>query len=237
MGPPGPPRPRKSAISARPKTHVLKTQAYSKSRSNYELRASKQQNEDGKQQRTSGRFIIHGIFVRGSPRIKPRRETLQGGFCQQKHRHRNTDPKIGPGGNTARKPKENRPQSPKTVRKSGTPPEAKGCIHALTVSRQERERTMPDRRGPETEASGLLRAEESWGGLSFLVAVKPRNKIYNLSFAVFLSIPDKTWPRYPFQQVRFCKWFIMHSTLSPETNCKANSSQFPRLGPKNLNLK
>jgi hypothetical protein len=109
LGPPGPPRPRKSAISARPKTHVLKTKAYSKSRSNYELRASKQQNEDGKQQRTSGRFIIHGIFVRGSPRIKPRRETLQGGFCQQKHRHRNTDPKIGPGGKEHRSETQGKP--------------------------------------------------------------------------------------------------------------------------------
>jgi hypothetical protein len=109
LGPPGPPRPRKSAISTRPKTHVLKTQVYSKSRSNYELRASKQQNEDGKQQRTSGRFIIHGIFVRGSPRIKPRRETLQGGFCQQKHRRRNTDPKIGPGGKEHRSETQGKP--------------------------------------------------------------------------------------------------------------------------------
>ncbi len=32
----------------------------------------------------------------GNPKIQP--HGLQGGFCRRRHRHKNTDPKIGPGG-------------------------------------------------------------------------------------------------------------------------------------------
>jgi hypothetical protein len=50
----------------------------------------------------------------GNLKLQPR--VLQGGFCRQKHRHRNTDSKIGPGGRkSGRKPKENdqQPRKPK----------------------------------------------------------------------------------------------------------------------------
>ena len=48
---------------------------------------------------------------------------LQGGFCRLKHRHRNTDPKIGPGGRDSRPGAQGkRPKPSKTFRNSGTLP-------------------------------------------------------------------------------------------------------------------
>ncbi len=34
----------------------------------------------------------------GLPPPRPPRKSIQGGFCRQKQRHSNTDPKLGPGG-------------------------------------------------------------------------------------------------------------------------------------------
>ncbi len=60
---------------------------------------------------------------------------LQGGFCRQKHRHRNTDPQIGPGGYETRPETQgNRPKTPKPTETQGPCPDLKSfCIKALTV--------------------------------------------------------------------------------------------------------
>ena len=60
---------------------------------------------------------------------------LQGGFCRQKHRHRNGDSKIGPGGRKpGRKPKENDPKQRKPTETQGPCPDLRGfCISALTL--------------------------------------------------------------------------------------------------------
>ncbi len=63
-----------------------------------------------------------------------------------------------------------------------------------------------------------------------LVAIKPRNTNYNLSF-VFLSLPGKTWPRHPFQRSTND---AEHTPLksAPETKSKAMPWSFPGLGQK-----
>ncbi len=65
-----------------------------------------------------------------------------------------------------------------------------------------------------------------------LVAIRPRNKQYNLSFGLFRIFPGQTWPRDPLQGVRLEKWCRTHLKLAPETNSKAMSWQFPGLGQK-----
>ncbi len=57
-------------------------------------------------------------------------KVLQGGLCQQKHRHRNADSKIGPGGQENRpETQEKRPKTTKTERNSGTLPRPKGFLY------------------------------------------------------------------------------------------------------------
>ncbi len=55
---------------------------------------------------------------------------LQEEVCRQKHRHKNTDPKIGLVGKAGREPKEKDKQTAKTQRNSGTlprDPPREGC--------------------------------------------------------------------------------------------------------------
>ncbi len=52
---------------------------------------------------------------------------LQGGSCQQKHRHRNAGSKIGPGGPETRP--ETQEKRPTTNRNSGTLPRPKGFLY------------------------------------------------------------------------------------------------------------
>jgi hypothetical protein len=62
---------------------------------------------------------------------------LQAGFCRLKHRHRNADPEIGPGGGRKpdQKPQKNYQITQKPDETQGPCPDLKGfCISALTVN-------------------------------------------------------------------------------------------------------
>ncbi len=69
------------------------------------------------------------------------------------------------------------------------------------------------------------------------IAIKPRNKHYNLSFGLFRSFSGRAWPRDPFQRVKLDKWCRTHLELAPETNAKAMSWPFPGLSQESLNYK
>ena len=80
--------------------------------------------------RNKGRLIRGRGYLLIFPKI-------QGGFCRQKHSHRNTDPKIGPQGRKpGRKPQENDRRPRKPTETQGPCPDLRGfCINALTVIR------------------------------------------------------------------------------------------------------
>ncbi len=105
-------------------------------------------------------LVVLPVRARRPPRSGSREpgESLQGGFCRQKHSHRNTDSKIGPGGRKpSRKPKEKYQKPRKPTETQGPCTDLKSfCINALTVDFRGRGRPMCARTGrPRNNAARL----------------------------------------------------------------------------------
>ncbi len=82
------------------------------------------------------------IAQKGRTGPGPERDTMQitGRVCRQKHSHRTTDPKIGPGGEESQPGTKERPETPKTHINSGTLPRPKWFLfsspYRTTVERR-----------------------------------------------------------------------------------------------------
>ncbi len=99
---------------------------------------------------------------------------IQGGFCQQKHRHKNTDSQIGPGGRkTGREPTENDQKPRKPTETQGPWPRPKGFLYQrpcrIGLAKGSFRRQMPEQK------RGGYHSDVAASGLAATATVRTRN--------------------------------------------------------------